>query len=605
MKNKEKKAWTRSYIQKSLVKRILLVTFLVFVTSVFSLYGTLVYAMRDSLAFNDIPSVESPYPFLDLDEDLAHLIVEGNPDEDGILGAEERQARYHAILGYIHSVVFWPNRCPDDENNTVDDIACMYLGSLGDAAFLTGLYLFGQALRWAVYDQENNPDGVRAAEYQIKRTLEGLYILTHVAGTSGELVRYALPLDINYSVEISEDRHTYFGKITPAHECYNKEYPNNKHYYPAQDWTNWMYKDDTSRDQNIGVMMGLAGVIAFCKNQTLVNLAGEIACEIVDFLINSHWLVNTNNWENSERFTNGADFETGLFQSGWSKLAFLQVARQINPKYDAVYKQYFTTHNQFLKLDTEKTLHYVLDSYFPLNLLWCICWMFSYFIDKNDPFYDRIISTVEQTAYYPVRNHRNAWFQSLYLSLLTREKMQGMTQVITEIRDAIQRMCLMRKEHFVGLWHDPYEEIGFDPNNETQMNIFWDTSAEKWNHRLGFILEPLKNEANIKLFTNHTRYPIPINYRRQYDFPWQFSPFLSWQLSTERTNRIEYFHTELTIIYWFARYLGIIDRPKTPFSPKIFNNSDVMKYWPELSFPPAYGNTTSILEAYNFTSIDE
>ncbi len=590
----------RYYKQKSVLKIVFVsLTAFAFIFSG-SYYATYMYAYKEVFAFNDIPSSASPYFLWELNETLAELIVDGDPATNDILGATQRQARYHGVLGYATSAVFWPGCSPDDTNKTANDAAVQWIGSVGDAAFLTGLYLFGEAARWAVYARDNNTAGLAVAEHQIYRTLEGLYILTHVTGTPGEVVRYALPLDLNYSQTIDPAHDTYYGRVAPAHAGYNPSYPDGAHGHPEMDWTTWMYCDDTSRDQNIGVMMGLAGVIAFCQNETLVNFAGELACEIVDYFIDSHWFVNSWTFDGGERFSNGADFDGGLFQSGWAKLAFLQVARQVQPeKYNDVYDEMFTARNQFIKLDAEWTLRYVIDGYFPLNLFWCIGWMFTRFIDHEDPFYPTVIKYLEDTGYYPVRNHRNAWFQLLYMSLLEPDQRATMTRVHDEVRDAIQRMCVMREAHFNGLWELPFNEIGIDPGNETQMETrFWDRTAEKWNQALGWPLEALESFYTLELFPSHTLYPVSINYRTHYDFPWQFSPFSPWSFGLDQSNRVEFFHTELTTIYWLARYYGIVASSGGTFTYPVITPAQVRDHFPAFTLPSGYANTTSILEAY-------
>jgi len=589
----------RGYKQKSALKFVA-VFFIAFIF-IFSgsYYATYLYARTEVYAFNDIPSTESPYPLWNLNETLAQIIVDGDPATNGILGATQRQAQYHSVLGYMTSVVFRNGSSPDDAGITADGAIVQQISSLGDAAFLTGLYLFGETVRWAVYAQENNSAGMAVADHQINRTLEGLYILTHVTGTPGEVARYAIPLGINYSVVVGPDGN-YYGGVTPARTAYNPSYPGNAHVHPKMDWTNWTYFDYTSRDQNIGVMMGLAGVIAFCRNETLKNFAGEIACDIVDYFIDSHWFMSMNTFDGSERFTNGADFDGGLFQSGWAKLAFMQVVRQVRPeKYDGIYNEMFTARNQYLKLDAESTLQYILDGYYPLNLFWCIAWMFTFFIDHHDPFYQNVLKQVVECGYHPVRNHRNAWFQLLYMSLLEPSARASMTRVQAEVQDAIQRMCVMREAHFNGVWELPYAEIGIDPSNETQMETkFWDRTADKWNDILGGPFKFLAPVYSIELFPSHSRYPVPINYRTQYQFPWQFSPFLPDQFGLQKSNSIEYFHTELTTIYWLARYYGIVNSSGGKFTYPVITQAQVRNHFPTLTLPAGYANTTSILKAF-------
>ena len=580
---------------------ILLFSLIIPISAISILYRM---ALRDSSAFIDIPSTESPYPFLDLNETLVHIMVEGNMDDHGVLGAEERAARYHNLFGYQTSVRYQVNASPDDSGITPETSNVTHIGGLGDGAFLTGLALFGQSFRWATYNRENNQDGILAAEKQIGRMLEGLYILTHVTGTPGELARYAIPMDANIGYPTINQDHYFQGRICPSYTSYNPDYIESKHNYPETNWSGWMYKDDTSRDQNLGALMGLAGVIAYCTNTTLYSLAGEILLEIVDFLYESNWFVNSLNYTGIDRFTNGADFNTGMFCSGWGKLSLLQVARQINSeKYDPIYKSYLTVYGSLLKLEGENIRMYIIGDYFPMNLGWLTVWMVVNFMPKNDPMFSYLIDIVKDGHYAAIKNNRNAWFQCLYLNILkeddlsSEENTEKYGQIIVEIRDSLQRMSRMRLKHFNNLWELPFAEDGLDinPNDEDQLETLYDTNADKWNDKLGFFID-LTDTLGASIFGRHLKYALPIDYRDHYDFPWQFNPFKFDNLKPR--NDIEYFHTELTIVYWMARYMNIVGCPETDFSPRIFSQSEIEQSFPYFTLSTDYSTTNSVMEAY-------
>jgi hypothetical protein len=558
------------------------------------------YGNEKAAQYNEIEPEKSPYPLLTLNESLLHVIVEGNLKTHGILGAEEREARYHSLVGYRHSVRFIQGKSPDDENNTLSNITCATPGSLGDAAFLNGLNLFGQAYRWAVYNRENNSAGILASESQIKRMLEGVYILTHVAGTPGELTRFAFPNNlVNYSSQVRNNRY-YHGKICPSHSIYNPSYPNNLHNYPQMNFTGWTFSDDTSRDQNLGTLLGLSAVYKYCDNITLKNLAGERIIEIVDFLYNSNWFVHTNTDNNTgERWTNGADFDTGLFSSGWAKLSLLSIAKAVYPeKYTPIFNEYFVLHNQYLKLEGEQLTHHAMGSYYPLNLGWLTAWMFLQFLPKSDPFYSSVFQIMENSHYKVVKNHRNAWFQSLYLSFLSADelKVDNKARIILEVKDSLERMSTMRNKHFNGLWEQPFDEIGIDTSNATQMESLYDPHADKWFNDLEILRTESEELDDVIGYERLLTSALPINYRNMRDHPFQFNPF---QLPAKNSRtRIEYFHSELTNVYWIARYLKIIGSPVDKFTPITFKQAEIPQYWPSLNFPAEYYTSDSVIEAY-------
>jgi hypothetical protein len=384
------------------------------------------------------------------------------------------------------------------------------------------------------------------------------------------------------------------GRVCPAYDAPTPGTPSGTTPQPAEDYTNWIFKDDTSRDQNMGTLIGLAAIIRYVDNPGLQARAARYICEILDFLIANNWFVTHQTLDGSDRFTNGADFDPGVLSTGWARLSLLQVGRQVAPeKYDALFWEAFGLRHQYLKLWAENIRRYSIGEYFPLNLLWLTTWMLLAFVEPGDPLYEPLQIALRDHVYFPVRNHRNAWFQSLYLLLSRDYQPLDEPQVVVEIRDALQRMSGARAQHFNGMWAQPFAELDLNLSDPADRATLYRPVYQELGHSLAFIEE---FGASILPTEELARFPIPINYRSQYDFPWQFNPYRL--VHHNPSNHVEYYHTELTVVYWIARHLGIVGAPTEVFVPRSVPQAEGAGYWPHLTFPAAYHTTTTVLEAY-------
>ncbi|GAB4311292.1 MAG: hypothetical protein Kow0069_11630 [Promethearchaeota archaeon] len=543
--------------------------------------------------FNDQPSSEAPFPLLELDEERLHVAVEGT-ESVGFLGAEERQARYHLPLGYVATAQFVPGTAPDEVGASPAAAAelarCSALGNEWDSPFLTGHYLAAQALRWNVYHREGNAAGVQAAETQVSRVLDGLFLLTHVSGVPGHLVRYAVPAGTFGEDAPDPFRPTFWGRRSTVVRVQTRWGDVN---YPAVDFSGWIYADDTSRDQNLGAAFGLAAVLAFCDNSTLKARAGALVVEIVERFKADGWLVA--NWESDDsdaRAGNSADFDLGFLAAHPNVLEFLKLASVVDPaRYEGEYAAAVARDGYLATLSHETLLPSVATSYYPVNLAWESIWPLVYF--EEGRLRERYLDVVEGVHYRVVKNHRNAFYQLLWLSLLPPERAAAETRVVAEVRDSLERMSRDRWDGFNYFRAANFSEVGHALEEDEWLI---DSTSRKYANLFsgGF---SLLNYDFSDLFptAEHTRWAVPVDWRYPSDFIWQRTPFRYAESPTNRTRR-EYPHADFTLVYWLSRYLGLVGKPATPVGPGTATLAQVGAAW-ESQLPASYGAAHDLLGA--------
>ncbi len=554
------------------------------------------YALADFYEFNDVPTTEAPFPLLTLDEHRLHITIEGSLELDGFLGAEERQARFHLPLGFIASTIFEKDKFPDFPEIALEDIKAAHMGHHGDSPFLTGHYLTAQALRWACYARVGNSAGLTAAETQIDRVLDGLWILLHVSGNPGHLVRNAFPIGSFPGSEIDNGNNRFGGRFSPNTITPTRWGPVTN---PSHDWSGWVYADDTSRDQNLGVMFGLAGVLGFCGNTTLKARAGALVCEIVDCMERDNWQVaEVTGDDTTFRASNSADFDLGFLASRMNRLEFLKLASIVNPaKYGPKYQDAIVILNDLGTLGHEGLRSAIVTTYYPINLAWETMWPLVFFEEpaSQGGIRETYLDVFEHVHYATVKNHRNAFYQCLWLSVLPPDRFATETRVFAEIQDSLERMSRERWNGFNIYPGANFSEIGLDITNPADHSSLIDPKSlnyEKmfvWmNNILGDTLE------DISPFQEHTKWATPVDWRPPTDFVWQRVPF-EYMNGTANRSRIETPQADFTIVYWFARYLGIVGNPTRTFTPAVIPLDYVAIVWENYLWP-SFGTNNKILE---------
>jgi len=451
------------------------------------------------------------------------------------------------------------------------------------------------------------------AARQIARVLDGFWLITHITGVPGRLVRLAIPnnsLHISYNNNPQDYYDYYYGNLCPARLIYTKWGTFSS---PAIDFSNWLVKGDTSRDQHIGVLMGLASVIKYVQNTTLLTQAGAIIIEIAETLQKNGWkTIEPTKGDNSDTFTNGADMNPGPFLSIQLPLAFLKVAAQADPgKFDPLYRDAIVKFNWLMTLNNDNGRNNVFPAFYPANLDWECLW--SWWIFEDDPLIRRNILPSLEREYNTIKNMKNAFFQSLYLSLNPEENQNSAAandtkkvRIIAEILDTLARKT---EDLWIGgpnYYPAPdLTEIGIDITNTSELAQLYDHSVDNiFNGIPSSIVDLLFGVINEdkEQLKNRILWALPVNWRPQEDWCWQRSPYIL-RSGAYDSRTSERYHADTTTIYWWARFMGWITPPEAELQiiPQAVSNAAIFKYFggTENGLPSNYNNYNSILEMYS------
>jgi hypothetical protein len=158
----------------------------------------------------------------------------------------------------------------------------------GDSALWTGAYLAAEAFRYKV---TQSPDALN----NLKTALAGLKALADVTGDN-RLARCMLFADSPYAADIA-----------------NQEAKNTIHQSPP-----WIWVDNTSRDEVVGVFFGLGAAYDFVDDQTVKSDISALATRLIGFIAHHFWTPN--------------DDVSNTFEVRPEQLQMLlQVARHVNP----------------------------------------------------------------------------------------------------------------------------------------------------------------------------------------------------------------------------------------------------------------------------------
>ncbi|TFG16307.1 MAG: hypothetical protein EU530_11960 [Promethearchaeota archaeon] len=572
---------------------------------------------------------DNPHILKSINSTRLHLLVEGNPIDHNVLGAEMRQALYHMPLGCFgiprfdenlypeHGIVDPLTWTPDDNTsspgwwNNLSNVRVQKLDALGDSPWRSSFYIQAQSLRWAVYNREGNSVGVQAAEQQLSRALDGYWIQTRASGIPGHLMRYALPNNTwGENGEEPDNYNYYYGNICPATSVSTKWGTVDNFEF---DFSNWVVVGDTSRDQNIGFLFGIASILNFVENNELKMRAGALLVEVVDNLMKNDWkVIEPMDGDINSLRTNGADMDGSPFASWDMPPAFLRVAMEVNPdKYTRLYQESLTSLNFLEMQNNYNGYKNVWPGFFPVNLNWMNKWNW-WFMERNsdmNPIYYEML----EDNYKAVKCLKNAFFQTLYLSMEPQQKNSDSAaansshynHILLEIKDALARMAEDRWNGF-NIYQEPdYSELsayfsdnGLDYSNEDdRLKLLMDPVAETLTHNK--FLQLLDNVLGFTDIKEHTLWALPIDWRTREDWTWQRNPFkFRVPVPAAQDILVEESHSEFTTIYWWARYMNWIESPELSLNitPQFISAKDVAQVWQGHGLISTYCNYTRILD---------
>lgn len=440
-------------------------------------------------------------------------------------------------------------------------------GDYGDSPCWTGVYLSSLAFHYAVACREGDATEANDVLEKIIRPVNGLHISTHVTGLDGNLVRFAMK-DTPENRERMLDY--FYKKDNKGKYTIEREFgPDENRWQGQGEYSDWVYVDDTSRDQHFGMFLGYgvvykllsditppAGINAALKDQILLQI-GEDGTDVLDCLMGSNWhVIEGEKYINQGRGHNGASMIPRIpwASGGDFMLAALAFGKMVD---STKYAQYYdTVMNRFLTTSFQDCSNQA-QSYFGNNLAFMNLFLAWFLVDDVHKPY--VTQHYNNDYYAHLKYHRNVMVNLGYLivngldlsnDLLKNEKFLYLLDDVTENLDTFARW-----KYPVRVWHIPkpedYENI-ISQKNEMYYNIFQDDSSHILNSLYGFIIGELS-------IMRRSKFALGVKTMPPSNFVWQRSPF---HVEGHMPDNPDYKGNkqmggaDFTLPYWMGLYFG-------------------------------------------------
>lgn len=510
----------RIRIRKNLVKKNLALTLVIFLIpgGLGGLYfAGMNYILNDMKSFSynyvlDYDSMKLVESYTTLDYEYLH---------QNVSIVDYRLELYHMPLNFTVDTYF------TDNEGIIDYNTPLYYGGAGDTTLWTGTTLLGQVYRFKVAKLENNLEQMQNASRIIKKLFTALE-LNIVVPSGGYGSKY--PGVIARCVVAPENFNIYPSAIN---------YPYNGT-GPYKDWKCLMY---TSRDSVAGWMMGMAAMLEV-YDDPLINLRLNVTnCieQFVEGLIQNDWMGIDGNGN-----PQGTNYKPIFINSGWA-LSVLQLARMVNPsKYNPLYYYYASRSGYLDSVRQGSDSQLIVDYYafnFATDALYCLIMPESDNILRN-----KYIKIFNNGIYKPTSNHRNCYFNVIYL-------------LFNQIRSPLIEKDILDQLRRFDVSRNPYR--GFLPTNvPTEI----DPTIGNWldffeDHPLG-ILYGWIGSAYKDFKTQFYTIPRTLDmWQTEHDYVWQVNPFRAYESESISYPQLESTGISLSVPYWIGRYIGIIPQP--------------------------------------------
>jgi hypothetical protein len=368
-------------------------------------------------------------------------------------------------------------------------------GGHGDSAIWTGHYLAGECFRFAVTN-----DPVAAAN--AARVLAGIEdLLDAEKPGGGQLVRCVVPLSAPGAQASLADPSNFLTTL---------------HGQP------YVAHDHISRDQYLGVMLGLGCAYDFLADPQQKALAGSLIERVVDYLVAHDWVAMEH-----DQVTMSAPF----IQSADKMVAFTALAAHVNPRFQAVrdevgplaYVQWLGEWTGLLD---------PLNGYYGWNLGTGA--RYHEMRLETDPgrfMAETRCHTMERRA---IGHHENAWFQTVDAAV---DPTLAAT-LAPEILDELRRFTARSRRQFTA-------------TNSKDPTI----AQATYSVPLSFQKNPAGTGSLIPVTRTEAKYPIAVEKRCATDYLWQRDPF---ELDGGGDPHEQAPGVDLVLPYWMARYYKLV-----------------------------------------------
>jgi len=469
---------------------------------------------------------------------------------------------------------------PLDLNSPYNNKSIMvYGGDTDHVSLYSGVYVAGEAFRYAVAKRENNRDEVEATLERLRDLVLAYEILSEVAGNF-TWPRYAVP-----NTPLAREKFPGYG-FTASKDRHIVEYRG----------FNWSLIGHKSRDVTCGQLFAMSMVYNLVDDPDLKERTGRIIDRTVSYLYDSNWRifdVTGKQHTTASELMNMRPHPSSLFV-----LSFLKMAAIVNPdKWQPIYLHYAYDRGfaKNLGKDDRVGLGYpssnVAGSYYSMNFIYndvpTLIWL-----EKDDPvlkqiYLDNLLDSAQNFAKF----HRNGMFDAVYLLCHSTPDFDNLSKVPTllkndindddqiwgKVRDKIAdplefiksdiKDCLWRSVNRKYPYRTYYNDV-FNFPNQHQTPIpnvpypkvaYWEGTSFDLIGSIEDTFGGKESPSERNLLNNS----MPVDMRKTESMMWQRKSYGVKNVNYVRGDQ-RYGWTQLVpdilVVYWLARYLNIIPK---------------------------------------------
>ncbi|MDD1777773.1 MAG: hypothetical protein LUQ65_06340 [Candidatus Helarchaeota archaeon] len=422
-----------------------------------------------------------------------------------------------------------------------------------------GLYLMGQAFKYAVAIREGNESLKQQALARIQYEVDAISLFTDLTG-DGSLPRWASP-------------NTTQARSLFAQRLFTTQYSGSHPVFPVYyNKTNcwWYLETGTSKDLYLGVLTGFAFAYLFCEEEELRSKIRTVVDRILNYFQQTGWkVVDVDGKMNDlgSDLPNGAPFADPIYV-----LAFLQVGRLVHWDlwndiynlylYDRGYIQDIGLHEQLGVYD----ILMLTDNYFDLLLQNHVLFLAAFF--EPDPAVRAIYLNAFARMNQIWRYHRNVFFDLMYLAVSIpkvggevihssnftsynniKRSSEELSYYRTDVIDGLMRYAVTKypKRTF----QNPILDYKINPNFRPIFgNYSYYPNIALYNPSGGdFFLNLVKEIGGEQVKVNVS---LPVDMRGWGTFLWESSCF---ELERGGNGRFQVMPLDYLTPYWMAHYM--------------------------------------------------
>ncbi len=468
---------------------------------------------------------------------------------------------------------------PLNTSSPYNDFNIMNYGSdTAHVSLYSGLYVAGEAFRYAVAKRENNNAEVEATLERLRDLVLAYEILSEVAGNF-TWPRYAVP-----DTPLAREKFPGYG-FEASKDRYIRE-------YKGYNWSLIMHK---SRDVTCGQLFAMSMIYNLVDDPDLKERTGRIIDRTVSYFYDSNWRILD---VNGKIHTVAAELMSGRpVPSSLFVLSFLKMAAIVNPeKWQSIYLHYAYDRGFAKALGKSDRAGIgfpssnVAGPYYPLNFIYndipILIWL------EEDPVLKQMyLDNLLDPAQNFVKFHRNGEFDAVYLLCHSTPNFDNLRDVPTllesdinnddqiwgRVRDRIQnpfefiksdiKDCLWRSMNRKYPYRTYYNDV-FNFPNQHQTPIpgvpypkigYWEGTSFDLVESIEDLLEGKEPSSEKNLLNNSC----PVDMRKTESMMWQRKSYGINNVNYIRGDQ-RYGWTQLVpdilVVYWIARYLNIIPK---------------------------------------------